>query len=155
MEVSELIFNRITQLSNEQQKALLDKISFNLVADADEYCGKPINASSWNEPDLGEIREFFESSYDDPDSRLALYQDEMELTEQERTEFAEYIIEQARSNEYHPAIFTGLLTNGSRKLIVVVKRTGGGYDCKTEFLGIYKELNQAIIKLYGSDAEIV
>jgi len=155
MELSREVFNTVIEMPLEQQEKVLEALGFDVMSHCNDYNGKIIDELSWLKPDLEQIRRFFEGTLEDPDERMADYEKNAYLSEAERNEFKDYLITEALEDEYHPGLFTGILTCGDGCLVVVSERTGGYGDCEATFLGIYKDIESAIQKIGGTIGHLI
>ena len=149
MKLSREIFTALVKMPKESQEKALEELNFDFMSECDEYNGKIIDQLSWLKPDIEILQRFFERTLDDPDNRMAAYEKDANLSDVERNEFKDYLINEALEDEYHPGLFTGILTCGTDSLVVVSERTGGAWDCEANFCGIYEDLNQAIREIGG------
>ena len=155
MKLSREIFTALVKMPKEGQEKALEERNFDFMSDCDEYNGKIIDKLSWLKPDIEILQRFFERTLDDPDDRMAAYEKDANLSDVERNEFKDYLITEALEDEYHPGLFTGILTCGDDSLVVVSERTGGAWDCEASFCGIYKDLNQAIREIGGPTGQSI
>lgn len=149
MEIQDNLFNKLLHLSVTEQEKVLDEIGFDVMYDADEYCGKLIDATAWLDPDPDVLLAFFESTLDDPINRMDQYSHSKSLSKKERNAYREYLIEAALEDEYHPGLFVGTLSCGQKKLLVIAERTGGGWDCEAKLAGVFATWSDAVKELGG------
>jgi hypothetical protein len=142
-------------MSKNKQKAALDGIGFNLMSDCDAYWGKLIDKDLWRVPDIDTLRGYFESSYEDPDERMAKYERDRKLKPEERKKFREHLIGEALGHDSHPALFAGTLSCGNKSLVVLSDRTGGGWDCEAFFLGVFADRVSALQVLAGNQQQLI
>jgi len=143
MKVEKNVFDKLLKVEVEQQAEILEEIKFDLMGDADDYYGKIIPAHRWLDPDEFDLNNFFVSRLDDPDTRMAEYKKTNRLTLIEQRSYQDFIIEEALSDEYHPGLFLGEISCGDKKLVVVVERTGGAFDCEAKLAGVFRDINKA------------
>ena len=155
MEIQKDLFDKFPKLSWDEQAAALEQIGFDPMNDADDYSGKIIDEKEWLEPDLDRLRDFFESTCDDPDERIKKYEVDQSLTQEESKDYEDYLVSEALENENHPGLFAGSLSCGELELIVVAKRTGGYNDCEAELAGVFTDWNEAILKLGGASGTLI
>jgi hypothetical protein len=150
MEIPFDIFKVLLTISNDEQEKILDQLGYDVMSDCDKFSGKLIDEENWIKPDPDVLRNYFERTYDDPDERMAAYEKETSLSDAEREQFKDYLINEALENEHHAGIFDGYLRCGDDSLVVIVERAGGYGDCEATFVGIYEDFETAIKRIGGS-----
>jgi hypothetical protein len=155
MELSPDVFSALLSLDVEGQGKVLEEQDFDMMTECDEYVGKIIDENEWRNPEIEILRNFFESTLDDPDERMELYEKELKLSDDERNEFKEYLINEALENEYHPGLFSGILTCDDDSLVVVSERIGGAWDCEAKFVGVYEDIKQDISSIGGATGQLI
>lgn len=156
MQIKKNLFHKLLNSDPEFQEKTLVEVGFVFLNDATEYLGKIVDSSEWNAPDQDRIRQYFERVYEeDADERIARYEEDFELIEEEKDDYKNYIIADAIENEYHPGIFFGRISSGDEEIVVLTQRTGGAWDCQATFVGVFRTIDEALDELVQSDSELI
>ncbi|MDI9849528.1 hypothetical protein QM467_15845 [Rhodoblastus sp. 17X3] len=155
MEIDRRTFDRMLELTTQQQAKELSRLGFDLFENADEYYGIVIPSDNWNAPDRSVIEDFFERIYDDHEAKMTLYDKTHKLSSHDSKLLKDFIISDAGENEYYPDLFIGHLTSNGKSLVVVVERTGGCTDCEAKLAGVFSDMRSALQRIGGEDYELI
>mgnify|MGYP000296987308 CR=1 FL=1 len=108
-----------------------------------EFFGVFFPNSEFDEIDEDKIQEYFESTLDEPESRLLRYRLGEKLTDEEITGYKDTLISNAYAGNY-PGIYYGEISDGSRSIFYFGTRMGSSWEgIRYEDLGIFLSMEQA------------